>query len=359
MSTSKPLVLLTGATGFVGAHVLESLLKSSLYNIVAPVRSPQRSNHLHEKYASELSSGQVTLVAIPDLAAPHALDDTFKRFPISYVVHLASPYFTTTNDPIKELVQPAIEATHNVMLSALNYGPSSLKKMTLLSSFASVVDLSKNPRPGYVYTSADWDPITEKQAAENGVLGYHASKTFAEREAWKLHDSGSDKDSKVAAAFDLVTLCPPMIYGPPIHYSLDHLPQGGLEGLNTSTARLIASITGKDPNFAPKVATPGLPAWIDVRDVAKAILASLSLPAGHNDRVLLCGGVDYYEDGMGQLRSRDLKNLGEPGRRVNPEDHFRLDTSKMRDLLGLQQTVPFNKTVEDTYDAVQELGLLG
>lgn len=358
MATQKLKVLLTGATGFVGAHVLDRLIQSKLYRVVTPVRSLQKSYRLQERYAADLQSQNLVLVTIPDLTASHALDDVLKQFQPSFIIHLASPFFTTTENPLSDLVQPAVEATRNVMLSALRQGGPALKRLTLLSSFASVVDLSKNPRPGYTYTAADWDPVTEEQAAQNGVLGYHASKTFAEREAWNLHQVGVDTKQPVPAGFDLVTFCPPMIYGPPIHYSPKHLPEKGVEGLNTSTARLILGVTGKDPAFAPKVATPGLPAWIDVRDVAKAIAASLKLNAGTSERILLCAGVDYYEDGMGRLRARGEQGLGELGRKCNVSDHFGIDRSKMESVLGMQDLISLDRTIEDTYDAVKGLGLL-
>lgn len=78
--------------------------------------------------------------------------------------------------------------------------------MTIMSSFASVVDLSKNPRAGYTYTENDWDPVTMEKGQEDGFWGYHASKTFAERAAW-------DMWKEARPSWDLVTFCPPMIYG--------------------------------------------------------------------------------------------------------------------------------------------------
>ncbi|KAJ9653335.1 hypothetical protein H2198_007477 [Neophaeococcomyces mojaviensis] len=355
MSASKPLVLLTGATGFVGAHVLDQLISSKSYRVLAPVRSPNKIQHSQTIYTAQLSSKDLTFVTVGDLSAPHALDTLLQENDVSYIVHLASPYFTVTANPIEELVNPAVEATRNVLTSAITQGKT-LKRLALLSSFASVVDLSKNPRPGFLYTAKDWDPVTEEEAAQNGVMGYHASKTFAERTAWQLHDSGSDGQGK--ATFDMTTFCPPMIYGPPIHYSPEHLPKNGIAGLNTSTMRLITGITGKDPQFAPKVATPGLPHCIDVRDVAKAIISSLSLPAGQVDRILLCGSVSYYEDGLKGLRAGGTQGLGEEGTRCDPKNHFVIDKSKMWDVLGMAETIPFEKTVEDTYAAVKQLGLL-
>jgi hypothetical protein len=59
-----------------------------------------------------------------------------------------------------------------------------------------------------VYTEGDWNPITYAQAAENGVLGYVASKTVAERLAWEMWAAAKKKGD---IEWDLLTLCPPMI----------------------------------------------------------------------------------------------------------------------------------------------------
>jgi hypothetical protein len=72
-----------------------------------------------------------------------------------------------------------------------------LKRLTIMSSFASVVDLSKNPRAGYTNTDRDWDPVTVEKGQEDGYWGYYASKTFAERAAW-------DTWEKATPSWDLV-----------------------------------------------------------------------------------------------------------------------------------------------------------
>jgi nucleoside-diphosphate-sugar epimerase len=305
------------------------------------VRSPSKAKYFETKYANRKDDFEFVLIS--DLQAVGALDDAMAD--VDYLCHVASPYFTNTTDPIKELVEPAVNGTKNVLSSALK--ARNLKRVTVLSSFASVVDLSKNPRPGYTYTEADWDPVTREQAAQDGVLGYHASKTFAERAAWDLW-----RDSR--PAWDLVTFCPPMIYGPPVH-EVD--PAKGIEGLNTSVKRLVTSIMGRDPAFAPKVATPGLPAWIDVRNVADAHAKALKLPQGTSERFLLCSGVAYYEDGLKNLRARGEKGLGKEGARCDPKNHFAIDASKAIGTLGLDM-IPFEKTTEDAWEALKKLNMV-
>lgn len=347
MSATKPLVLLTGPNGFVGVHVLDALLKNN-FRVRGAVRSLRKATYLENKYAQASSRGDLTFVAVPDIQAPGALDEAASG--VDYICHVASPYFTTTNDPIKELVEPAVNGTRNVMSSAIK--TKSLKRMTIVSSFASVVDLSKNPRGGYTYTAEDWDPVTMEDAARDGFMGYHASKTFAERAAWNMWEEAKERGE---IDFDLNTFCPPMIYGP-ILQEVDATK--GVDGLNTSIKRLVTSIQGEDPAYKPKVATPGLPAWVDVRDVAEAHVKSLTvLKKGVSERFLLCGGVDYFEDGLAGLRARGEKGLGERGAHVVQGKHFSIDRSKAENMLKLEFT-PFQKTVEDSWESVKQLGLI-
>ena len=346
MSSTKPLVLLTGVNGFVGAHVLDALLKSNC-RVRGVVRSLSKSDYLSLKYSQAGDSGDLTFEAVPDIEAPHALDQVVTG--VEYICHVASPYFTDAKDPVKELIEPAVNGTKNVMSSAIK--ARNLKKLTVLSSFASVVDLSKNPRAGYIYTDKDWDPLTYEEASKNGILGYHASKTFAEKAAWDTWKSAKENGT---ISWDLVTFCPPMIYGPPQH-EID--ASKGIDGLNTSLKRLVTSVQGKDPAFAPKVATPGLPAWVDVRDVAQAHVNALGLKPGVSERFLLCGGVDYYEDGIHGLRARGESSLGEEGEHCDRSKHFSLDRSKAEEVLKLEFT-PFQKTVEDSWNGLKAHGVI-
>jgi nucleoside-diphosphate-sugar epimerase len=271
---------------------------------------------------------------------------------LDYICHVASPFFINSTDPIKELVEPAVEATRNVMRSAIEHGREKLKRVIILSSFASVVDLSKNPRAGYVYTEKDWDPVTLEQAGENGGWGYHASKTFAERTAWEMWKEAKEKGE---IKWDLITFCPPMIYGPPLH----QVDAGkGIEGLNTSLEALLQGITGA------KVAIPGLPHWVDVRDVALAHLKALQLPAagagnaGTSERLLLCSSVKYYEDGLAGLREKGTKGLGEKGEKCDAANHFVIDTSKTKTILGLEFR-SFEAMVEDVWAWAEGAGMVG
>ena len=121
--------------------------------------------------------------------------------------------------------------------------------------------------------------------------------------------------------------------------------------------RLVTSIIGTDAAFAPNVATPGLPAWVDVRDVADAHANALKLPEGTSERFLLCAGVDYFEDGLQGLRAKGERGLGEEGARCDSNKHFSLDASKAEEMLQLH-FIAFEKTVEDVWASMKALGFV-
>ena len=325
------------------------------------VRSLPKSYYLAKLYPNEAASGDLHFVTVPDIEAPGALDSAIlgtdsssnpssklESEPASYVCHVASPYFTTSKSPLEDLINPAVNGTRNVLTSALK--STQLKRLTVLSSFASVVDLSLNPRAGYTYTEKDWDPVTLEQGSKDGYWGYHASKTFAERTAWEMFQQATPKPS-----WDLVTFCPPMIYGPPIH-EID--ASKGIDGLGTSLRRLLSSITGTDPNYPGKVPPFGLPAFVDVRDVALAHVRALQLPDGAAERFLLCGGMASFEDGLGGMREKGVKGLAQTkGENFNAAEHFNIDASKASNMLGINFN-GFEKCVEDTWERCKELGVL-
>jgi nucleoside-diphosphate-sugar epimerase len=77
-------VLITGATGFIGSHVIERLLSCEEYGVVAIVRKS-----MNYKNADRLRSRGVILVD-GMFYDGKILDETFRKFPVRYVIHLAA-----------------------------------------------------------------------------------------------------------------------------------------------------------------------------------------------------------------------------------------------------------------------------
>lgn len=104
--------------------------------------------------------------------------------------------------------------------------------------------------------------------AAPAFLAYRGSKKFAELEAWNFV-----KEKK--PTFDIVTLCPPMTFGPVVH------PVKTVQELNESNAKLWTIASGVNPLPVSRV-----PFWIDVRDLAEAHVEALLRPEAGGKRYI-------------------------------------------------------------------------
>ena len=229
-NNSSPLVLITGVTGFLANHVLRAVLEAPQnYRVRGTVRSLSKSSALiHDNLPSPDMQKRVELVEVPDTASSDlskALDG------VDYVLHIASPYvIANITDPKKQLLQPAVEGTLNVLKHAAD--SKTVKRIGITSSFAAVNDFPKGGanRPGHTYTAKDWMPFEESDALEQGgAIAYSVSKKLAEKAAWDFVEQQNKAGKKLN--WDICTYNPPMIYGP-------STPWQTKKTLNTSSAAI-------------------------------------------------------------------------------------------------------------------------
>jgi len=325
-------VLLTGANGFVAVHILDLLLSKG-YNVVGTVRSESKKPYLQEKFANH--ADKLELVVVDDITAPGAWDAVLEDTKIEAVLHTSSPFFTDAKDVEKELYSPAIHGTTRILESIHAKAPN-VKKVVVLSSFASIIDATKGNRPGYAYTDADWNPITYEQGLENGNRGYYASKKYAERAAW-------DFVEKAKPAYTLTTLCPPMVYGPP------EQEVSSLSKLNASTQNFYNAFIGKEKPSA------GVWIWVDVRNLAQAHVAAIESPAAAGQRYLISEGcfspqevTDFIWKHYPERATKYKIDKGTPGQLYPEEGTYHPDNSKSRKDLGLTYNL-FDKMCEDLF----------
>ena len=87
---ARDTVLITGATGHLGFHVLQYALDNGLA-VRAAVRSQNKADILksHITLQGREKEGQLDFVVVPDFGAPGAFDDAVKA--VTYIIHCASP----------------------------------------------------------------------------------------------------------------------------------------------------------------------------------------------------------------------------------------------------------------------------
>lgn len=158
-------VLVTGITGYVGAHVAQQLLLHG-YKVRGTVRSTSDEARM-SKLRQQLTDG-LPAENLPELdffEADLLKDDVWPQAVAGcqYVCHVASPFpLQIPSDP-DVLIKPAVDGTLNVLRAAANDG--NVKRVVLTSSLAAVHDArtldSKQQRenPDKKYNEDDWvDP---------------------------------------------------------------------------------------------------------------------------------------------------------------------------------------------------------
>jgi NADPH-dependent methylglyoxal reductase len=318
-------VLITGASGFVGGNVLRLALERG-WNVRATARSDSSVQKIKDQFPQY--AAQLSFAIVPDMTMTDSYSTAFDG--VTGLIHLASPFVLNAKDNVKDLLEPAVHGVTAVLEAANRWG-TTLNRLILTSSHASVYNPFEGKRPGYTYDEKDWNPITWDQAATTDpVTAYAASKALAERTAW---DFMKEKKPR----FDLVTITPPWVFGP---YATE---LRSTKHLSESLHLLYGILGAKDiPPF-------DFGGFADVREVALAHIRALEVSEAGGQRFWV-GQNFNYQSAVDAVREElpELKErlpLGTPGQ---VEDTYKVDGSKATRILGVQYR-SLAECMRDTY----------
>lgn len=264
--TSAP-VLVTGATGYVAGWLIRRLLEEG-FTVHAAVRDPgnqAKVGHLAEM-AADLP-GSLKLFAA-DLLDEGSYTEAMQDCTV--VLHTASPFINTVEDPQRDLIDPALKGTKNVLETA--NGVPSVRRIVVTSSCAAIygdgADCAR--APGGVLTETVWNTTS---SIDHNAYSY--SKTLAERAAWDMAEAQS--------RWQLVTINPSLVLGP------------ALNGKPTSESFNLIAQAG---NGAMKSGVPKIEIGaVDVRDVAEAHMRAAFVPSAEGRYITSARTISFLEVG--------------------------------------------------------------
>jgi dihydroflavonol-4-reductase len=181
-----------------------------------------------------------------------------------YVIHVASPFPLLEPEHEDDLIKPAVDGTLRVLHAAHE---AHVKRVIQVSSTAAV--LSGHAGENRTFTEEDWSYL------DKPIGAYAKSKTLAERAAWDFIN-GPQNTHKM----ELVTINPPYISGP--------IPNKDFP----TSAEVISTLLRRE---VPGVARIKL-GIVDVRDVASALLLTMTTPEAAGHRFLCSGGTVWIKD---------------------------------------------------------------
>ena len=169
----------------------------------------------------------------------------------SYILHVASPFYLKEPKNENELIAPAVDGTLRVIKAAKS---AEVKRLVLTSSTFAIIAGKETGK----YGPQDWSDTNKNIGA------YAKSKTLAERAAW-AEVKGSN--------LELTVINPGAVFGPPF---------GSKDGAQ-NVAMMADMIAGKMP-MIPDMAM----GMVDVRDVAKLHIASMTKSGASGKRFIAC-----------------------------------------------------------------------
>jgi len=252
-------------------------------------------------------------------------------------LHTASPFPSKIVDAQKEVIEPALNGTKNVLASVSKY--PRIKRVVVTGSCASVVEHFPKDDGTKAWTEDDWNTTS---SLTDGP--YRLSKVLAEKYAWEW----AEKHPQVT----VVSILPTFIIGPP------HTSRADATSIKALKELLDGTTKAAGPVPASAVGA------IDIRDCARAHIAAFEKP-GAKGRYILSSerGIPrleyanflkkiYPDWPIPDTQAGDIQykagNVLLPGKYSN---------EKARKELGIEFT-PFETSITDMAQKLIELGIV-
>jgi len=275
---TKGLVLVSGASGYIGSHVVLAFLDAG-YKVRGTVRSLSKVEKIKHLKAWQETGKALELVEA-DLTNANSWVDATKG--VDYVAHVASPFFIGCKESEAEerLYKPARDGTLNVLKAAQASG---VKRVVQTSSMAAIMGGTphdqKVDEPEKLWSDVDkCDP-------------YSRSKTIAEKAAW---DFVKDAKESNKPCFRLSVINPTLVLGPPLSANW------------CQSGEIISKFLKREMPMLPDTWM----GFVDVRDVARAHVLAIESESEEAEGRFACYASNMSFLAAGKYLASEFKPLG-------------------------------------------------
>ena len=258
-------VLVTGATGYIGLHCIDQLLKQG-YAVNGSVRSPDRKDEIYESLNKNNTPTDNLSIYTFNLTDDEGWDEGMSG--CDYLLHVASPISLDAQEE-EYFVGPAVAGVERALKFAKKH---QVKKVVLTSSVAAIFETTVLKQ---YYDESDWSDPNKPE-----INHYAKSKTLAEMAAWDFIKNEGNP-------FEFAVINPALVIGPSLS-----------SDLGESNKAISLLVTGKMP-----ITVPLQFGYVDVRDVASAHILAMQNPESNGERFALSEKDLWYKDVAKLLRT--------------------------------------------------------
>jgi len=272
MQPSQSPIFVSGATGYLAAHIIKLLLEQG-HKVRGSVRSllnTAKSQFLYDLVPEKKANLELVEAELTDSKSwISALSGC------EYVLHVASPIPPYVPKDENEIIKPAVEGTLNVLNAAL---VNKCKKVVVTSSGLSIAAGNN----GKLCTEDDWADLTK-------ISHYPKSKVLAEKAAWEFYEAHKGE-------IQMTVVNPSLILGP------------GLSVHGNASEILVAELL--NGNF------PAIPDYaigfkiVDVRDAAIGEIKALFTEGTNGKRIMLTSDGNLFFTDLVRILKEEFGKFG-------------------------------------------------
>ena len=115
------------------------------FSVVTTVRSQDKASGIRRSHA-DVPQSRLDFVIVPDIAREGAFEEVVKSEPpFKIIIHTASPFHFNTTNPKKDLIDPAVIGTVDI-LKSIKKNATEVKQVVSIPQHLDTIHLRINPK---------------------------------------------------------------------------------------------------------------------------------------------------------------------------------------------------------------------